>query len=385
MAAPLQVDLISPVPPGADGGGNLVLQRHLLATDALRCVYRGGSPAERTAAAPAWIRRLQNTRLSRYCEAYWAWRDGRWLDPRLPRQTGADLVVTVAHGDTCSAALRYAKRHRLPAVVFFHDWWPDIARVPARWHGTVARRFQEWYRQADVALCVSAQMKTALGSHPASKVLRPIPGTTAHAHAAEMPAPAGRPLRVLYAGNLIEYAAMLRDAMEATHEFPDISLVVRGNHPTWPDEFRARAQAEGRWLPGCPREEFDRWLASADAYLIAMAFDPALRRRMETSFPSKLIEFSQYGKPLIVWGPAYCSAVQWAQTTRQAQVVTSPDARELWRAVAAMAGSTERQRLAAAALTLATTEFSPQALQEEFETILREAVARPREHTALYR
>ena len=32
-----------------------------------------------------------------------------------------------------------------------------------------------------------------------------------------------------------------------------------------------------------------------------MVFDPKMRRRMETSFPSKLIEFSQFGKPLVVW------------------------------------------------------------------------------------
>jgi hypothetical protein len=43
---------------------------------------------------------------------------------------------------------------------------------------------------------------------------------------------------------------------------------------------------------------------------------------METSFPSKLIEFAQFGKPLFVWGPAYCSAVQWGRQHRRALCIT---------------------------------------------------------------
>ncbi len=41
-------------------------------------------------------------------------------------------------------------------------------------------------------------------------------------------------------------------------------------------------------------------MASADAFLITIVFAPSIRRRMETSLPSKLIEFAQFGKPLII-------------------------------------------------------------------------------------
>ena len=50
---------------------------------------------------------------------------------------------------------------------------------------------------------------------------------------------------------------------------------------------------------------------------------------METSFPSKLIEFAQFGKPLVVWGPEYCSAEQWGEQNGLALCVKSYDVYEL--------------------------------------------------------
>jgi len=55
-----------------------------------------------------------------------------------------------------------------------------------------------------------------------------------------------------------------------------------------------------------------------------MIFDPTMRRRMETSFPSKLVEFAQFGKPIIVWGPEYCSAVRWARTGAKGHYTIDP-------------------------------------------------------------
>lgn len=62
------------------------------------------------------------------------------------------------------------------------------------------------------------------------------------------------------------------------------------------------------WLDFAPREELNDWLASADVFLVVMSFDPALMRRMETSFPSKLPEYAQFGKPLVIWGPELSGA-----------------------------------------------------------------------------
>jgi glycosyltransferase involved in cell wall biosynthesis len=79
---------------------------------------------------------------------------------------------------------------------------------------------------------------------------------------------------------------------------------------------------KGLWKDFAPRNELDDWLAEADAFLIPMVFEAGMRRRMQTSFPSKLVEFAQFGKPLIIWGPSDCSAVDWAGNSKKALCVT---------------------------------------------------------------
>jgi hypothetical protein len=105
---------------------------------------------------------------------------------------------------------------------------------------------------------------------------------------------------------------MLLKALREFKDHPTIQLQVRGYNPNWPEEAKKEMRDAGLWLEFAPRTELDTWLQSADAFLIPMVFDEKYRRRMETSFPSKLIEFAQFGKPLIVWGPKYCSAAKWA-------------------------------------------------------------------------
>jgi glycosyltransferase involved in cell wall biosynthesis len=53
--------------------------------------------------------------------------------------------------------------------------------------------------------------------------------------------------------------------------------------------------------------------AEADALFVPMSFDESERANMEMAFPSKLADYTATGIPLVVYGPAYCSAVTWAR------------------------------------------------------------------------
>jgi hypothetical protein len=46
---------------------------------------------------------------------------------------------------------------------------------------------------------------------------------------------------------------------------------------------------------------------------VPMSFDPVDRTNMELAFPSKLADCTAIGLPLVIYGPAYCSAVRWAR------------------------------------------------------------------------
>jgi glycosyltransferase involved in cell wall biosynthesis len=126
-------------------------------------------------------------------------------------------------------------------------------------------------------------------------------------------------------------------------------------------------RANGRWLDFAPRNELENWLASADAFLIPMVFDPAMSRRMKTSFPSKLTEFAQFGKPLIIWGPEYCSAIRWGKNGNKAICVTDADPRVLIKSIITLKTlHSEQSRLSSASIETAKGEFHSEKIQDDF-------------------
>jgi glycosyltransferase involved in cell wall biosynthesis len=234
-------------------------------------------------------------------------------------------VGTVAHGDGFYAAQRFAKKHDLPLVVFFQDWWPDMAGVPKPVVRLLDKRFLEMAKSCSLGICVCEGMKNALGGGEHLQVLPPIPAEEAQPLKMVASKKNDSKFKILYSGNLDLYGGMLLEALRVFKDHPTIQLQVRGSNPRWPDDAKIEMRDAGLWLEFAPRAELDAWLQSADAFLIPMVFEEKYRRRMETSFPSKLVEFAQFGKPLVVWGPEYCSAVQWGRQKNSVLCVTCSD------------------------------------------------------------
>jgi glycosyltransferase involved in cell wall biosynthesis len=379
--ADLKIIVISSVRPEPTMGGQLILHRHLIGRAGIQLEIFGNESDQLTLSSGIrrLFRRLGRTRFYRVAEDFWVLWAGRWLDSFLPRQVTQNdrtLVLTVAHGDVCMAAVHFARKRKLPLVTFFQDWWPDIPNVHAIFRKQLERDFQKLYHGSTVAFCVCGGMKTALGEHPRAPVLPDIPEQTNQScTTVTCTARRRRFFKIFYFGNLFEYGPMLGDALKVLVDHRDIRLEVRGANPNWSADFRDGMQARGLWKDFAPRNELDTWLADADAFLIPMAFDGRLRRRMETSFPSKLIEFAQLGKPLVVWGPEYCSAVQWARKQDRALCVTDPDPDALRLALEELAASfDEQQRLAAAGRQAAQSDFEPVRIRAQFIELLREAV-----------
>jgi glycosyltransferase involved in cell wall biosynthesis len=108
-------------------------------------------------------------------------------------------------------------------------------------------------------------------------------------------------------------------------------------------------------------------LRNANALLVAMSFNPRDQMRMQTSFPSKIVEYCQFGKPIIIWGPDYSSAVQWGHKHQSALVVTSPLAQDLVKSLQALATQPQEQkRLGNRALEMAREMFNPEKIQQQF-------------------
>lgn len=373
----IRVYVISSVRPEPSSAGQVILHRHL--TDIPGLVYESFGFEPEVITPSSAIRRimgrLSQTRAKRIAHDFWAWRDGSWLDAQLPASVpdpSSSVVLTVAQGDACGAAQRFALKHRLPLVTFFHDWWPDMAAVHRPFQRHLEKRFRDLYQQSQLALCVSEGMCAKLGEHPNAHLLYPIPSKVT-----QLPETPKRTntLKVLCFGNLQEYGPMVAEALQEVRGHTQIRMEARGANPNWPDSFRSEMAQEGMWHDFAPRDVLNSWIQSADALMVPMVFDPCMRRRMETSFPSKMVEMAQFGRPLVIWGPEYCSAVQWARQGNRALCVTDPDPKVLRREIEKLASNQEElQRLSNAAREAAETDFSPERIQAQCLESLRNLV-----------
>ena len=288
------------------------------------------------------------------------------LEKRLtaPPARARTVVLTLAYGSGCWVAQRYAKRHGLPLIVRFDDWWPDIAAVHAPVRQQLERRFSELHRSADLSVCISEGMLNALGPHRNARVILPIPD-------AEPIRPSkctdlAGDFRVGYSGNMFDYSNMLADLAQLALKQSDVRIEFRGR-PRWSRALMHEMRDRHLLHDFEPGPGFDDWLGSFDAYLVAMFFDAAQRRRTETCFATKLVDYSRAGRPVVIWAPESSAVVRWAKKSGAALCVTDPDAGALLTALAQLKRNRALQLELGARMHRAyETEFSPVGLQQQF-------------------
>jgi glycosyltransferase involved in cell wall biosynthesis len=160
---------------------------------------------------------------------------------------------------------------------------------------------------------------------------------------------------------------MLQSLYAALQDVQKVQLKLFGRPPNWSESQLQQLNEQGIYRGLVPRDLLRQELKSASALLVTISFDPKNRRWAETSFPSKLVEYCQYTKPVIIWGPEYCSAIRWARNYQSALVVTSPSAEELVNAIKELAIKPEKQKLLAnKALVMAQGMFNPINIQKQF-------------------
>jgi hypothetical protein len=367
-----RVLLVSSVVPSETQGGSLLLHRHLAngGVGEVRVVSDGAVPGfdytviRHRLNSRVW-KRLEGTKLVR-----WAWDMRLFLQPYRFKDIKSacahfapDVLLTVAHGDLWPYSARLARECGLPLVAIFHDWWPDLIPVHRVVRPRLDGRFHQLHSAADVSLCVCEGMRSALGPHPDSRILRPVPPAM---NRRVLKPPGGTPLRtqvlLRYVGNLGEYGPMLSRALEAFRARADVRLEVRGANPRWPKSFQQEMSRTGLWGGFICQQDLTPWLEAADVLLVAMSFEAHARRQVETSFPSKIAEYATCRRPMVIWGPEYCSAVRWARTADHAICITDPEADGLASAVASLKQQ-DLRRLASASSCAAARYFDAITIQ----------------------
>jgi glycosyltransferase involved in cell wall biosynthesis len=278
-----------------------------------------------------------------------------------------DLIVTVAEGIHWIAAQKMSQEFNIPLVTIFHDWWPDLAPIHFWAKETLDSRFKQLYQQSALALCVSEGMQELLGNHPNSQVLYPIPIQLTKV---EQPITGSNEehFKLVYAGSLSGiYAPMLQELCASIKEVQGLQLKLFGRQPHWLGNLVQQIKKQDFYGGFLTKDLLRRELPTATALLVTISFENQNRRWAQTSFPSKLVEYCQFQKPIIIWGPEYCSAVHWAHKHQSALVVTSPLAKDLVTVVKKLATQPQEQtRLKNKALEMAEGMFNPEKIQRQF-------------------
>jgi hypothetical protein len=379
MTEDIRVVFIGSVRPEPSSAASLTLYRHLVDRSGFRLsVY----PGELRDIAPRHplvrlLGRLSRTRLNRSVADLEFWLHGRLpLEKNLPPPSdrSRSLVLTLAYGNGWQVARRYARLHGLPLVVRFDDWWPDMASVHAPTRRAIQQEFLQLAVDAASNICISEPMRAALGSLEKSVVVLPTPAEgylRPAALAAALP-----PLRICYLGNMFDYGPMLAGLAEQSLRVPDLRFEFRGNEPVWPAALSQKLRQRGQLHGFQQGPVFTQWFENFHVYLVAMFFDLAQRRRVETCFATKLAEYSALGRPILIWAPATAGVVKWAQKNSSAKCVTDHSPSAVIVALRELAADTAaRAELGTAARRAYETDFNPTRLHERFIGALETGLA----------
>lgn len=326
---------------------------------------------------PNWLERVMRTRLRRFVRQIEMLLMGWWLLPRalkLAREFKPDVIFTIPDNDFSWCAWLLARRLKIPLVTNFQDWWPQNqfwahTEKPfpptRRW---LERRFRRMYRDSALAFCTSDGMKEFLGAHPNAVTLLPCPGQPpANVPPAQVP-DGSRRTRILYAGTVSgDYGRMVLALAKRLADEPHFEFLVYGPPPDWSPEDIQWARDRKIFHGFIPHDQLRAVLASADAFLTVMSFGKNLEIMSRVSFTTKFLEYTQYGRPVIVWGPEYCQPVRVARATGAGLPVVSPDAAALLAGLQQLLNPAEYARLADGAVRAATSFFLPENIHAKFK------------------
>jgi hypothetical protein len=376
-----RVLLVSIAPPQNDCGVRVVLHRHLVERNLFElhvvtnADFYNDNPTGTKLTLPYPLHRLRKSRfgprlspwLMDYETQIWSLSNPRKFDKEI-ENFKPNVILALADNCLSSFALHAARKYKIPLAGLFLDWVPIMkGHYGHAWTmKRLGRRFRKFYHECDLAFCTSDGMQEVLGPHPNSHVIYPMPGR--HRISENIFPPKSGKFRLAYVGSVENfYGRMLCSLIEKMESLPDMEIIVVGPNADWPADILQRAKSKGIYLGYKPPEEAATVLAGADALLVVMSFEPEHRLFMETSFTTKFLDYTAFGKPIILWGPEYCTPVQVVRRDGGALVADKPEAD------AALAGChkilTEpqtREALAQQAKHLHQTLFNPERLQNIF-------------------
>lgn len=379
---------VGDVPVESTYHGSLLLYRLLKTYPADRLYVIEGSPSVSTphrrldavsyGVLPAGVRRLMVTRISRYYSS-WLTLQSRRRGARcatLLNGFAPEAVLTVAHGNAWLAAAAFAQSRRIPLHLIVHDDLPTVVNVVEPLKPWVQRQFAAVYRTAASRFCVSPYMESAYRERYGVEGNALLPSRSPECpRYDDAAAAAPRPITFAFAGtiNSSGYAERLRQLAICLEGFAGRLLLFGPLAPG--DAQRCGLDRpniiHGGLIP--PEELIARLRADADVLFVPMSFRNDERANMELSFPSKIVDYTATGVPILIQGPEFCSAVRWATSHPGVAAVTPSETTDDLRAVVEKFATDApfRRSLAKAALDVGDRDFAHRTIYARFLAALQ--------------
>lgn len=284
-----------------------------------------------------------------------------------------EAVLTVTYFYTWMTAAAFARRRRVPLHLIHHDECVETPLLPVWVRPRAHRIFARAYRQAASRFCVSPYMVEDYAERygEAGEVLFP-------SRAADAPPHTAPPARLGSEGGNLNVA--FGGTINTTGQRRQIKLVcdavgrVGGTVHLFGPHDPARYRAEGFDGPHVqfrgllsPEQFKERLRQEADVLLVPMNTNADDARNARISFPSKLVDYTAVGLPLLIIGPDYCSAVRWAKDhPGVAEVVTGDETDGIMAALERLRSPRHRVRLAEAAIRVGDKMFSHERAWTQF-------------------
>jgi hypothetical protein len=282
-------------------------------------------------------------------------RSSRKLESVL-REFGAEVVVTVPQGFQWQLAVKTATAAKIPVVLICHDDWLLTTNGPKWFEGRLRRLFGAAYQVAAARLTVCPSMARLYEQEYGMKaeVLWPSRGPDSPLPRVRVSRREGR-FVVAFIGSIFrESYTQLAMLAEALGNDGELHIYSR-------QELRSLAgYSNVRHCGFSPVREIAEQLSrSADALFASMEFSVEARRGAIASFPSKLADYTAIGLPILLMGPEYCSAVEWARSwPGVAVVIEEATVAAIATAIGGIQESVElRRHLAARAVAVGDTLF----------------------------
>lgn len=282
---------------------------------------------------PRWLERLTRSRFSLWAHSYKHLIAGYFIPKEVlqaARDFQPDMILTIAGswGWTTLMAQQLARKLNVPLVGSFNDWFDFSILIHPYFRSRLEKKFRNFYHNCDLAWCTSEGMRDELGAHPNAQILYPVGARPQITATGLEQTGASDRFVIAFAGNLSDwYGRMLEQLVTtAIQNRAPVEFRIYGGNQSWSREFESMARVRNIYRGHLPFDELSREMAHVDALILPMGFEPESAQIERTSFKTKFLDYLSYEKPILVWGPEYCSAVRVAREFDSAEVCTQAGA-----------------------------------------------------------